>query len=435
VAEPPLRRNRTFVLFTAGQLASDAGSFLLMLAVLLHVYAATHSTRMTTAAFLAETAPPVLLSAWAGAIADRVDRRRILIGADLARALLLLPLLVSSRLDVLLVALAAQSAVGSVFKPAYRAFIPSLVPPAQLTAANAVTSSTMAVLSLACPPLGAVLFAHFGFSVVVVIDAASFLVSVVTVWFVHPAYAVPVQRGTPTSVRDDVVEGARLLAHIPTFRLVVTTGLCFALLQAVISPLIVPFFEGVLHASPTQVGFVASAQGASTLVVGMLMSARGERLNPARLYVVGACGLSVASVVLALSPTFVFALVMITVLGIPAVLLNVGESTLLQTRVPAPVLGRAMGMFEAALGLAMVLGAAAPAFATGLLGVRGLVLVGSGLGVAAAVVAVSGYGRIVSTETVTSSSTSGSTSGPTPGPEGTLMCPSSSTNGGVTSRA
>lgn len=435
MSEQPLWRNRTFALFTAGQMTSDGGSFLLMLAVLLHVYAATHSTRVTTLTFLAETAPPVVLSPWAGVVADRVDRRRILLAADLARAALLLPLLVTSSISVLIGALAVQACVGAVFRPAYRAFVPSLVAQPQLASANAVTSSTMAVLALGCPPLGAALFAAYGFGLVVVLDAATFLVSVATLVFVRPAYAVPRQRSETASVRADLVAGARLLAQIPAFRLLVSTGLCFALLQAFISPLIVPFFEGVLRATPTQVGFVATAQGASTLVTGMVLSARGNKMNPALLYVVGACGVSVTAVALALSPSYLFAIVALFVLGVPSVLLGVGESTLLQTNVPDHALGRAMGMFEGVLGLATVAGAAAPAFATGLLGVRGVVLTGCALSIVAAVVAIAGYGRIVSTETVTSSSTSGSTSGPIPGPDGTAMCPSSSTNGGVTSRA
>jgi len=257
---------------------------------------------------------------------------------------------------------------------------------------------------------------------------------VVTLACVRPAYAVPAQRSQST-VRSDLVVGVRLLSRLPVFRLLVATGLCFSLLQAFLGPLVVPFFEGVLHATPTEVGLVASAQGATTLVTGVVLSTRSERLSPALLFVAGSCGLSVIAVVLAFAPSYLFALVAIAVLGVPSVLLSVGETTLLQSRVPDHLLGRAMGLFEGVLGLAMVAGAAAPAFATGALGVRGVVLAGSALGLLASVFAVAGYGRIVSTETVTSSSTSGSTSGPTPGPDGTRMCPSSSTNGGVTSRA
>jgi MFS family permease len=434
-SEPSLWRNRPFLLFTAGQTTSEAGSFLLMLAVLLHVYAATQSTRVTTVAFLAEMAPMVVLSSLAGVIADRLDRRRILIVADLCRAVLLLPLLVTTRIDLLIIALAGQSAVGAVFRPAYRAFVPSLVPNSQLAGANGVTSSTMAVLTLGCPALGAALFAAFGFNLLVVIDAATFLVSVATLWFVRPAYAVPAQRSEPTTVRADLVAGLRLLAGVPVFRLLVATGLLLSLFQGFLGPLIVPFFEGVLHATPTQVGFVASAQGASMLATGMLMSARGHRFRPGVLYVVGCWGFALIGLALALSPSYLFALATILLLGAPQVLFSVGEMTLLQTNVPDHLLGRAMGVFESALGVATVVGATAPAFATGLLGIRGVVVAGAGMCCVAAVVAAAGYGRMVSTETVTSSSTSGSTSGPTPGPDGTLMCPSSSTNGGVTSRA
>lgn len=430
-----LRHNRPFVLFTAGQMTSEAGSFLLMLAVLLHVYAATHSTRVTTIAFLAEQAPAAFLSPYAGVVADRIDRRRILIASDVARAALLVPLLFAPGVTALIIVVAGLSAVGSVFRPTARAFVPSLVPASKLAGANGVTSSTEAVLALVCPAAGAALFAAFGFSSVVAVDIATFLVSVTTLLLVHPAYAVPVQRNTATSTLADFVAGLRLLAKAPTYRLLVTAGLFLGLFQACIGPLIVPFFEGVLHASASEVGFVVSAQGIGTLLTGLFISARGDRYRPGRLLVLGGWGFACGGIVLALSPSYVFALVLVLFLGVPQVLFQVGELTLLQTSVPPQAVGRAMGMFEGAMSVATVAGAAIPAFLTVVLGVRGVVVVGASLGALAAVVLTAGYGRIVSTDTVTSSSTSGSTSGPTPGPDGTLMCPSSSTNGGVTSRA
>jgi MFS family permease len=433
--EQPLRRNRPFVLFTAGQMTSEAGSFLLMLAVLLQVYGATHSTRVTTVAFLAEQAPALVLSSYAGVVADRSDRRLILIVSDAVRALLLVPLLVTSSTGAVIAVVAGLSAVGAVFRPTARAFVPSLVPPAKLTSANGVTSSTEALLSLACPAIGAALFAAFGFSSVVAVDVATFAVSIATLLLVRPAYGVPAQRSAGTSIRSELVAGIRLLAGTPTFRLLLTTGLFLGLFQACITPLIVPFFEGVLHASAAEVGLVVTAQGIGTLVTGLVVSARGERYRASRMFVIGGWGLGLLGVVLALSPSYAFALVLVLLLGVPQVLFQVGEMTLLQTAVPQQLLGRAMGIFEAAIAVATVAGAAVPAFLTGALGVRGVVLTGALTGTGAAVVATLGYGRIVSTETVTSSSTSGITSGPTPGPEGTLMCPSSSTNGGVTSRA
>jgi len=435
MAETALRRNRAFVLFTAGQLASDAGTGLLMLAVLLHVYAASHSTRVTTIAFLAETVPTILLSPWAGVVADRGDRRRILMTADLLRAVLLMPLLVTPRLDMLIGVLAMQSAVGAVFRPAYRSFVPSLVPAGQLASANGVTSSTMAVLMLVCPPVGAALYAAFGFGVVVVIDAVTFLVSVTTLWFVRPAYAVPVQRTDRQSVRADLLGGARVLAARPVVRLLLTTAICFGVLQAILSPVLVPFFEGVLHATPSQIGLAVAAQGVGTLLAGMVVTWLGGRVHPARLFAMGCSGVAVFALFFTLAPNFPFAVAMLVCVGVPGVLLNVGEQTLLQTLVPDQMLGRAMGLLGMAESVATLAGASVPAFATGILGVRGVLLVGASGAFAAAAVALAGYGRIVSTETVTSSSTSGSTSGPTPGPDGTLMCPPSSTNGGVTSRA
>jgi predicted MFS family arabinose efflux permease len=402
MVEQSLRRNGQFALFSAGQLTSNAGSFLLALAVLLHVFAATHSTRWTTLAFLAESAPPVFVSPWAGAIADRLDRRRILICADLARAALLLPLLLTSNLGVLVASIAVQSAVGAVFRPTQRAFLPSLVPPDQLASANSLTSTTVSVVQLLGPFAGAALFAAAGFNAVVLVDACTFLVSVVTLWFLRPAYAVPRQREAVTSVRADVVEGARLLNAVPAFRVILATAVGLAVLEAFLTPVVVPFFEGVLHVSPTLIGVVASAQGASTLAVGLALSVFGKRLSPARMYVVGAAGLPLLALALALAPSYAVALLVLIFLAVPVVLFTTGETTLIQLHVPDQLLGRAMGFFEATLGLSTVVGAAGPAFLVGVLGVRGILVAGAAVSFAGGVVAIAGYRRIVATPSIAS---------------------------------
>ena len=385
--------NRAFLLFSAGQLTSSLGSGLLTLAVLLHVYSSTHSTRATTFAFVCETVPMVLLAPVAGAFADRHDRRWVLIGADCARAALLLPLLLSTRLSVLLPVLAVQAALGAVFRPAYSAFVPALVPPPQLASANGFTQSSMAVLSLTAPAAGGALYAAFGFPLIVTLDIVSFAASVVTLaWLRVASPDRTVARRA--SLRTHVVEGTRVLAQLPVMRLMLATGLCAALFEACLGPVFVPYLQGVLHATPTEVGLATGAQGAGTLAAGAFVGQLSRRFGAGQLFAAGIAGVATAAVAFALAPNLAAALAILAVLGVPAIFINVSSTTLLQTLVPDELLGRAFGLFSSATAAATVLGAFAPALLSDVIGLRVMLLGASGMLLVATAVAVGGVRRL-----------------------------------------
>ena len=385
----PLWRNRSFGLLWIGQLTSEFGTGLLRLAVLLHVYASTGSTAATTAAFVAETAPFALLSPWAGALADRVDRRRLLIGADLVRAVLLLPLLVETNLVVLLTVLAAQAAVGAVFRPAYGAFVPTVVPATQLATGNAFSAGTASALNLVAPTVGAALYAGFGFTPLVVIDAVTFLVSVVTLLCLSSHVTARATRPR-VSLREDLAVAVQLIRTTPVLRLLFATMLCFAMVESTLGPLYVPYLQGTLDATTTEVGFALSAQSLGSLLGGLVVVAVARWLGAARMFVLGAVAASVLISVFAMAPSYGVAIAALAVMGIPGLFTNVGSMTLMQTRVPDEVRGRVIGGFYAMFGVATLVGAALPGFASGLLGVRAVVMIGAAFAVAAAVMAWSG---------------------------------------------
>ena len=386
-------RNRSFLLFSAGQLTSSLGSGLLTLAVLLHVYASTHSTRATTFAFVCETVPLVLLSPVAGGFADRHDRRWVLIGTDCARAALLLPLLLSTRLSVLLPVLAVQAALGAVFRPAYSAFVPALVPAAQLASANGFTQSSMAVLSLTAPPAGGALYAAFGFPLIVTVDIVSFAASVITLASLRissPDRTV----ARRSSLRAHLADGTRALAQLPVMQLMLATGLCAALFEACLGPVFVPYLQGVLHATPTEVGLATGAQGAGTLAAGAFVGVLTRRFGAGQLFAAGIAGVAAAAVAFALAPNLAAALAILAVLGVPAIFINVSSTTLLQTLVPDDLLGRAFGLFSSATAAATVVGAFAPALLADIVGLRVMLLGASGMLVVATAVAVAGVRRL-----------------------------------------
>ena len=192
-------RQRGFALLWLAGLVSQLGDWALFIALPFWVYERTGSVPATGVTLALYNVPRLLLSPVAGVLVDRCDRRRTLITADLCSAALLLPLLLASSpvgvpvLPVVYAVVFAQACVVHVVGPASGALVPLVVAAPQLVAANALTTLTGGVARLAGPSLGGALLGLAGFEAVVVVDAASFLVSaaLVALVAVRPATAAP----------------------------------------------------------------------------------------------------------------------------------------------------------------------------------------------------------------------------------------------------
>jgi MFS family permease len=182
-----LLRQRGFALLWTGELISAAGDWVLFVALPFYVYQHTGSTMATGATFMAQIVPPLLLGSVAGVFVDRWERRRTMIIADFARALLLLLLLtVHTRADLPRVYIVAflLAAIAQLFAPAKGALIPRLVGTAHLVRANALNALGDSIPRLVGPALGGALFAGLGLPGVLLTDSASFLLTGVLVLFI-----------------------------------------------------------------------------------------------------------------------------------------------------------------------------------------------------------------------------------------------------------
>lgn len=151
-------RHRNFALLWLGGLISSIGDLILFIALPFYAYGLTGSTLATGTMFLAQVMPSLLLGPVAGVFADRWDRRRTLIGADVLRAGVLLPLLlIRGAGDVWIAYVVAfgEATISQFFNPARGALIPAVVREQQLAAANTLSAFSMTLTGLLAPPLGA----------------------------------------------------------------------------------------------------------------------------------------------------------------------------------------------------------------------------------------------------------------------------------------
>jgi MFS family permease len=217
----PLRRNRDFVLLMSGRLLSGLGSGMTNIAYPLLVLSATHSpAKAGLVGFLAAVTRP-LLSIPAGLWADAADRKRLMIGADVVRALAigaLVALIVADVLAFWQIALVAfvEGAASVLFLTAQPGALQSVVPAEQMPAAISVMTGRQAVISLSSPPVGGALF-EVGRSLPFLVDFLSYAFSFLSLAAMRTPFQKARERDV-APVRERLAEGFRFLWSRPFLR-------------------------------------------------------------------------------------------------------------------------------------------------------------------------------------------------------------------------
>lgn len=359
-----LRENPRLRRLLASLAVSQAGDWLYNLALLTVVFQRSGSTSLVAATTVARTLPMIITGPLGGVLADRHDRRVLLIGSDVTRAVLMLLLagVVVLNLPVALMPLlAALSAAASApYSSCVAGTVPRLVTDAQLPAANALRSGITALSVVLGPALGAVLVLLGSTTSAFVLNAVSFAVSALLVLSLPAGalFAAPGE-GVRLALREDLGAGIRALRAHPE-----ALGLAGAdvLLSGVYGALTVLLLllSHAVGGGAGGYGLLLAAYGAGGLL-GAVSAARAARYSPGRLVVVG---LLLAAAPLALlgalarTQWLLAALIVVAVAGAAGVLVEVEADTALQRELPDEVFGRAYGFVLPACYTAGAAGAA-----------------------------------------------------------------------------
>lgn len=360
-------RLRDFRLLWGAGLVSSAGTWLLVLAVPAHVFLVTRSLAASGLTVAAEYLPFAVLGPVAGVLADRWDRRRLMIAADVFRAgVVALMLLGTSpgRAWVLYAALVAESSGSVVFAPALQARTPEIVGTGSvLSSANALNSVSDGVVRLIGGPLGGVLLAAYGFRTLICADAASYLASAVALAMTSGRPGNRASRGIMRAVGWDLAGGLRVLRGQPVAWPLLAVTVVFLAANAALSAVVVPFGVERLGGS-RQTGLLFSALGAGFLLGAPLIRVLLDRYQPRHLLAVTLAAAAAAFFLLFSSSSLAAALPAAVAVGMFGSMSLVVPQTAVQRVVPNAALGRVSAVFGAGGAAAALTGAlAGPALA------------------------------------------------------------------------
>ncbi len=346
----PLRRDRDFRLLWAGQLISGAGRQVTVVALPFQLYVLTGSTLAVGLLAVVQLIPILVFALGGGAMADAIDRRRLLLATQLALAgasavLFVLAMNPGAPVWGYYAVAFVAAGVGAVDQPARSSAVPRLVPAERLPAAIALNQlgfNTMAVLG---PAVGGLLLATVGVAAAFFLDAVTFVAAIVALLLIAP---IPPHPGAARPSLETVKEGLRFVRG----RRVVLSSFVVDLVAMIFgmpTSLCPALALDVFGVGPAGVGLLAAAPAAGALLGAVLSGWVGGLARPGRAVIVAVGGwgaaitaFGITTFVLLGSPelSFALALLFLACAGAADVISAVLRSAIVQLDTPDELRGR-----------------------------------------------------------------------------------------------
>jgi len=338
-------RIRNFRIFFSGQLVSQVGNWMTLVAQTLLVFKITNSGVAVGILAAFQFAPVLLFGAWAGLVADRSDKRRLLLTVQsiaMGQSLLLAGLAFMGNPPV--VAIYGAALIGGFVlafeNPTRRSLVVEMVPMGDVQNAVSLNSAVMTGSRVVGPALAGALIATVGFGWVFVLDAVSYVAVLGSLTLVRTRDL----RTAPviSRARGQVREGLRYVRSVPELWIpLAMTALVgtFAFNFQVVMPL---FVDRTLGESPTMFTVLFSVVSVGSFV-GALVTAR-RRIVDIHHVVFSSVAFGLALVVLALAPSLVWALPIGLGVGVGSIAFITSSTAMLQVRSDPTMRGRVLAL-------------------------------------------------------------------------------------------
>jgi MFS family permease len=351
-----LGANRPFRLLWSARAVSYLGDSLGLVALMLHVAETTGQALAVAGLLLAGDFAPALLGPLAGTVADRLDRRRVMVGCELVQGALVVAVAGwLPPLPLLLVLVGLRAVAGQVFQPASRAAVPAVVAEGDLERANAAVGVATNGGETLGPLVAALLLPVLGVRGVLLVDAASFLVSAALLGFLPGLRGPGRGPGPRPSFLADAAGGLRYLRGQAVVRAVALGYFAVVACTGIDDVALVFLATGTFGAGGTAVGLLLAAVGIGLLAGYALLARTGGRLPMNGLLLAGFAVSSAGNLLTGLAWAVAAAFAVQAVRGLGIAAMDVAATTLVQRTVPADLQGRVFGSLYGGIGVAAAL--------------------------------------------------------------------------------
>lgn len=353
--------HKDFTLVVIGQIVSLFGNAILRFALPLYLLRETGSPSLFGAVSACSFIPMIIFSLFGGVLADRVNKRNIMVILDFGTAAIIavfylihgiLPIV-----PIMIVCLMLLYSISGAYQPAVQASIPALLENEQIMRGNAVINMVNTLASLLGPIIGGILFGAWGLIPILIVSTACFFSSAVMEIFIHiPFKKRKSEKSMASIVLDDLKESGRYIKDekpefVPVIVILALFNLIFSSVMIVGIPIMV---VNILQMSDISLGITQGALGLGGLAGGLLGGIIGGRLKLKNGYLLLA-GCSVSALIMGFGLfSFVPPLVgywLITGMSFAAMALStmftIQMCSMVQQQTPSHLIGKIMALIMA----------------------------------------------------------------------------------------
>lgn len=341
-------RHPNYRLYFSGQIVSLVGTWMQIVAQGWLVYQLTDSPLYLGLVSFAASVPVFVLSLGAGAIIDRLPRRRVLVATQTSAMLLafVLAFLTFSGLVQpwhILVLSFLLGVVNAFDGTARQTFVKDLVGKEDLMNAIALNSATFNTSRLIGPALAGLALATVGAGWCFLLNGLSFLAVIVALLRMKlPAFVPPARRGPLVA---EIGEGLRYIRHDPIVLPVIGLVVVSSVFGFSYNALLPAYARDVLQVGAQGLGLLSTAVGLGALVGALWVASSGRSQHKGWLLTFGSLLFPVMLCLLAFTDTFAVALLVLVGAGLGFMVQNATANTLVQTTVPDDLRGRVMSVY------------------------------------------------------------------------------------------
>jgi MFS family permease len=340
-------RHRNFQLYFGGQLISNIGTWMQVIAQAWVVYQIGHSELILGLVAFASAIPVLIISPWAGVVVDRMPRRTLLMMTQTGAMILAFVMAALTFTGLIqqwqVIVLAALLGVVNAFDaPARQAFVPEIVTREDLPNAIAMNSMMFNSARVIGPAVAGLTLALVGAAWCFTINGISFLAVLLGLWLINLPDRRIVQTASPW---NQLVSGLRYTANHREILNLILISLVFSVFGISYSTILPAFVENTLHQGAVAYGWINTATGLGAVAGAFLLMYGISRGRRGKLLVVVNIAFPVVLMVFAFTTSFIPALVLAFGLGLGFMTQFTTLNTLLQTRVDDSYRGRVMGLY------------------------------------------------------------------------------------------
>lgn len=357
--------HKNFTIMIIGQLISLLGNSLQRFALSLYILDLTGSAAIFSAILSVSILPQIILSPFGGAIADRFNKKKIMVLLDTFSGILLLlfaillPMQGSYRVIAIGVLMCIMAVIQSIYDPAVRASIPAIVAPENLPAANSAVSIISALTALFGPIAAGFIYGFLGIEAIFIINIVSFLASAfMELFLLIPHKAPTFTEGVLATFCGDIKSTVFYLIYEK--RSIFYVVLLSCLLNLFLSPIYsvgVPYIEKIVFGVSDQLyGISEGLVGAGMILGALLVGPLSKKIPIQKLYfyfimitalVIG-MGVTTLDVLLSPSGVSYLSYVIFTAIGFLFAIclanVNISFMTYLQLETPNELMGKTMAL-------------------------------------------------------------------------------------------